>query len=76
MDQNKNQNQNQDRKQNQPQQNPNPNRDRDPAEGARENVRGGNQGQQGGGISNRPPEREKQEQRDVPNRGQNREENR
>jgi hypothetical protein len=79
MDQNKNQNQNQGQQnQNQPSrdQNPNVNRDRDQAEGSRESVRGGTQGQQGAGISNRPAERENQEQKDLPNRGQNREENR
>jgi hypothetical protein len=69
MDQNKNQNQNQ------PSQNPN----RKPAEGSRDNLRGnqdiGNENE-AGGISNRPLEEENQEQRELPNRGQSREENR
>lgn len=49
---------------------------RDQADGSRETVRGReDQNQQGGGISNRPDNRE-EEQQGLPERGQSREENR
>ena len=79
MDQDRNQDRNQNQDQtgqdrsdaNRPNQNPT----REPAEGSRDNVRAnqGTEGQQGG-ITNRPVERERNEQAQVPPRGQTKEE--
>jgi len=49
----------------------NPNADKEPAEGSRETVRGE---EPGGGITNRPLERERDEQAHVPPRGQRKDE--
>ena len=68
MDQNRD-----NRQQGSDRQSQNPNRDQ--AEGSRENVRSGHEGQSQsegpGGISNRPLDRE-EEQRDLPRRGETR----
>ena len=83
MDQNRNQNQDQTRNQEQDQDNtrnqdrPNQNANKEQAEGSRDTVRA-NEGsaQQGAGITNRPLEREQNEQAQVPPRGQTKDEER
>jgi hypothetical protein len=55
---------------------PNQNANKEPAEGSRENVRSDEAGEQGGGITNRPLNREQQEQAQVPPRGQTKDEER
>jgi hypothetical protein len=55
---------------------PNQNANKEQAEGSRENVRAGNAGEQGGGITNRPLDREEDEQAQVPPRGQTKDEER
>jgi hypothetical protein len=80
MDQNRNQNQGE---QGQGQENirnqdqPNQNANKEQAEGSRENVRANDgSAQQGAGITNRPLEREQNEQEQVPPRGQTKDEER
>ena len=69
---------------------PNQNANKEPAEGSRENVVTGQQGQnqagpaqyrgdqghQGGGVTNRPLEREQSEQSQLPQRGHSKDEDR
>jgi hypothetical protein len=56
---------------------PNQNANKEPAEGSRETVRDNErQGDQGGGITNRPLKREQQEQEEVPPRGKTKDEER
>jgi hypothetical protein len=74
MDQNKGDRQGQ---QNQDLDKPNQNANKEQAEGSRDNVVGNrdrNQAGQGGGITNRPLDREQREQEEVPPRGQSRDE--
>jgi hypothetical protein len=58
---------------------PNQNANKEPAEGSRDSVRGGanrDEPGQGGGITNRPRDREQREQEEVPPRGQTKNEDR
>ena len=58
---------------------PNQNANNEPAEGSRETIRENerqDEGQQGGGITNRPLAEEQQEQDEVPPRGQTKDEER
>ncbi len=53
---------------------PNPQSNKEPAEGSRETVTDEGEHEQGGGITNRPLEREEEEQAQVPPRGQRKDE--
>ena len=58
---------------------PNQNANKEPAEGSRETVNAtqpASGSEQGGGITNRPLDREQQEQAEVPPRGQTKDEGR